>query len=70
MTSIKIKILFLFILFSHALHLKATVHEEFSKFICDIIATSRNVKKSHYNNQTQIVAYQTIQGKECKVVCL
>lgn len=70
MTSIKIKILFLFILFSHALHLKATVHEEFSKFICDIIGTSRNVKESHYDNQTQIVVYQTIQEKECKVVCL
>lgn len=70
MNRVKLKILFFFILFLHVPQIKATVHEDFSKLACEIIATSRNVKKSHYNNQTQIVAYQTIQGKECKVVCL
>lgn len=70
MTIIKVKILFLFILFSHAIHLKATVHEEFSKFVCDIIVTSRYVKESNYDYHNQIVVYQTFNNKENKILCL
>ena len=66
----KLKILFFFILFLHVTQIKATVHEDFSKFVSDIIATSRNVKEANYDNQNQTVAYQTYKGKENTIICL
>ena len=65
-----LKSLFFIFLLLHITQIKATVHEDFSKLVCDILATCRNVKEANYDNHSQSRIYQTFKGKGNTIICL